>query len=100
MVNVFAEAWQEDRSRPVATANAHFLSSPMPTNAAVPMSKTLNTGPNDGAPPPPRSTRLSASTRPAMTVRGVAEIDCISYAMDHFEDPSASVWRIMEIKEI
>ena len=25
MVNVFAEAWQEDRSRPVATANAHFL---------------------------------------------------------------------------
>ena len=25
MVNVFAEAWQEDRSRPVATENAHFL---------------------------------------------------------------------------
>jgi hypothetical protein len=35
-----------------------------------------------------------------MTVRGVAEIDCISYAMDHFEARSASVWRIMEIKEI
>jgi hypothetical protein len=25
MVSVFAEAWQEDRSRPVATAKAHFL---------------------------------------------------------------------------
>ena len=25
MVNVFAEAWQDDRSKPVATANAHFL---------------------------------------------------------------------------
>ena len=25
MVNVFAEAWQEDRSRPVASASAHFL---------------------------------------------------------------------------
>jgi uncharacterized protein (TIGR00369 family) len=25
MVNVFAEAWQDDRSRPVATAQAHFL---------------------------------------------------------------------------
>jgi uncharacterized protein (TIGR00369 family) len=25
MVNVFAEAWQEDRSKPVATAQAHFL---------------------------------------------------------------------------
>lgn len=25
MVNVFAEAWQEDRNRPVATAQAHFL---------------------------------------------------------------------------
>ncbi len=25
MVNVFAEAWQDDRSRPVATASAHFL---------------------------------------------------------------------------
>ena len=25
MVNVFAEAWQDDRSRPVATATAHFL---------------------------------------------------------------------------
>ncbi|MDI1286209.1 MAG: PaaI family thioesterase [Reyranella sp.] len=25
MVNVFAEAWQDDRAKPVATANAHFL---------------------------------------------------------------------------
>ena len=25
MVNVFAEAWQDDRGKPVATANAHFL---------------------------------------------------------------------------
>jgi hypothetical protein len=25
MVNVFAEAWQDDRSKPVATASAHFL---------------------------------------------------------------------------
>ena len=25
MVNVFAEAWQEDRARPVASASAHFL---------------------------------------------------------------------------
>jgi len=25
MVNVFAEAWQDDRSRPVASASAHFL---------------------------------------------------------------------------
>jgi uncharacterized protein (TIGR00369 family) len=25
MVNVYAEAWQDDRSKPVATANAHFL---------------------------------------------------------------------------
>ncbi|MBS0517457.1 MAG: PaaI family thioesterase [Proteobacteria bacterium] len=25
MVNVFAEAWQDDRSKPVATAQAHFL---------------------------------------------------------------------------
>jgi uncharacterized protein (TIGR00369 family) len=25
MVNVFAEAWQDDRSRPVAAASAHFL---------------------------------------------------------------------------
>ena len=25
MVNVFIEAWQDDRSRPVATAQAHFL---------------------------------------------------------------------------
>ena len=25
MVNVFAEAWQDDRSKPVATATAHFL---------------------------------------------------------------------------
>jgi uncharacterized protein (TIGR00369 family) len=25
MVNVFAEAWQEDRSKPVASASAHFL---------------------------------------------------------------------------
>jgi uncharacterized protein (TIGR00369 family) len=25
MVNVYAEAWQDDRAKPVATANAHFL---------------------------------------------------------------------------
>jgi uncharacterized protein (TIGR00369 family) len=25
MVNVFAEAWQDDRSKPVASASAHFL---------------------------------------------------------------------------
>jgi uncharacterized protein (TIGR00369 family) len=25
MVNVFAEAWQDDRARPVASASAHFL---------------------------------------------------------------------------
>jgi len=25
MVNVFIEAWQDDRAKPVATANAHFL---------------------------------------------------------------------------
>ena len=25
MVNVFAEAWQDDRAKPVATASAHFL---------------------------------------------------------------------------
>jgi uncharacterized protein (TIGR00369 family) len=25
MVNVFAEAWQDDRAKPVATAQAHFL---------------------------------------------------------------------------
>lgn len=25
MVNVFVEAWQDDRAKPVATANAHFL---------------------------------------------------------------------------
>lgn len=25
MVNVYVEAWQDDRSKPVATANAHFL---------------------------------------------------------------------------
>ena len=25
MVNVFAEAWQDDRNKPVATASAHFL---------------------------------------------------------------------------
>jgi len=25
MVNVFVDAWQDDRSKPVATANAHFL---------------------------------------------------------------------------
>ena len=25
MVNVFVEAWQDDRGKPVATANAHFL---------------------------------------------------------------------------
>jgi hypothetical protein len=25
MVNVYAEAWQDDRGKPVATANAHFL---------------------------------------------------------------------------
>jgi acyl-coenzyme A thioesterase PaaI-like protein len=25
MVNVFAQAWQDDRAKPVATASAHFL---------------------------------------------------------------------------
>jgi uncharacterized protein (TIGR00369 family) len=28
VVNVFVEAWQEDRGRPVANANAHFLVQP------------------------------------------------------------------------
>jgi len=28
MVNVFVEAWQDDRGKPVATANAHFLVQP------------------------------------------------------------------------
>ncbi len=25
MVNVFMQAWQDDRAKPVAAANAHFL---------------------------------------------------------------------------
>ena len=28
VVNVAVEAWQDDRSRPIASANAHFLVSP------------------------------------------------------------------------
>lgn len=37
MVNVFIEAWQDDRARPVATANAHFLVQP-PEGDAPPVS--------------------------------------------------------------
>jgi len=37
MVNVFVEAWQDDRARPVAIANAHFLVQP-PEGETLPVS--------------------------------------------------------------
>ncbi len=34
VVNVFAQAWQRDPSRPIASANAHFLIEPLQDGAA------------------------------------------------------------------